>query len=200
MALTDVQARTAKPGEKPYKLSDGGWLFLLVKPSGSKLWRMAYRVAGKEKLLSLGAYPQLSLKDARTKRDEAKALPVAGIDPGEQEKQDKIATAATQTNTLSQIAVELLEKKRSEGKAEATFSKFEWLNNGQASAAGRSQRQSGRRLNRSGCLSSSRAEAGFNGWTMAQRRAHGQPNSLSSSRELGPYATFETLRFGGKAF
>ena len=100
MALTDVQARNAKPGAKPYKLSDGGWLFLLVKPSGSKLWRMAYRFAGKEKLLSLGAYPQLSLKDARTKRDEAKALLVAGIDPGEQKKADKIATAATQTNSL----------------------------------------------------------------------------------------------------
>ena len=49
MALTDIQARTAKPGAKPYKLSDGGWLFLFVKPSSSKLWRMAYRFAGKEK-------------------------------------------------------------------------------------------------------------------------------------------------------
>jgi len=127
MALTDIQARTAKPGAKPYKLSDGGWLFLLVKPSGSKLWRMAYRFAGKEKLLSLGAYPQLSLKDARTKRDEAKALLVVGIDPGEHKKAGKIATAATQTNTLEQIAAELLEKKRSEGKAQATLSKFEWL-------------------------------------------------------------------------
>jgi hypothetical protein len=78
MALTDIQGCTAKPGAKPYKLSDGGWLFLLVRPSGSKLWRMAYRFAGKEKLLSLGAYPQLSLKDARTKRDEAKALLIAG--------------------------------------------------------------------------------------------------------------------------
>jgi Arm DNA-binding domain len=127
MALTDAQARNAKSSAKPYKLSDGGWLFLMVNPSGSKLWRVAYRFAGKEKLLALGAYPQLSLKDARTKRDEAKVLLVAGIDPGEQKKADKIATAATQTNALEQIAAELLEKKRSEGKAESTLSKFEWL-------------------------------------------------------------------------
>lgn len=59
--LTDAKVKNAKAGAKPYKLSDGGWLFLLVKPSKAKLWRMAYRHGGREKLLSLGAYPGLSL-------------------------------------------------------------------------------------------------------------------------------------------
>ena len=57
MPLTDIEIRNAKPASKPFKLSDTGWLFLLVNPGGSKLWRIAYRFAGKEKLLSLGAYP-----------------------------------------------------------------------------------------------------------------------------------------------
>jgi hypothetical protein len=61
MALTDIEIKSAKPRAKPYKLSDGGWLFLLVNPNGSKLWRMAYRFDGREKTLSLGPYPQLSL-------------------------------------------------------------------------------------------------------------------------------------------
>jgi hypothetical protein len=76
MALTDVEIRSAKPRSKPFKLSDGGWLFLLVKPGGSKLWRIAYRFGGKENSLSLGAYPEISLKEARAKRDEARAAEI----------------------------------------------------------------------------------------------------------------------------
>lgn len=69
MPLSDIEIKTAKPREKPYKLTDGGWLFLLVNPNGSKLWRLSYRFGGKQKLLALGAYPGIGLKDARTKRD-----------------------------------------------------------------------------------------------------------------------------------
>lgn len=101
MPLSDTSARNAKPLDKPYKLSDGGGLFLLVNPSGSKYWRLKYRINGKEKLLSLGVYPQVSLKAAREKRDEIKAFIAQGIDPsierkrsvydGEQETFEKVA-------------------------------------------------------------------------------------------------------------
>jgi Arm DNA-binding domain len=68
MPIKETQARSASPGEKSYKLTDGGGLFLLVQPSGSKLWRMKYRFAGKEKLLSFGTYRAISLSAAREKR------------------------------------------------------------------------------------------------------------------------------------
>ena len=69
MALIDSVLRKAKPSPKPRKLSDGGGLHLLVQPSGSKLWRLAYRFGGKQKTLALGVYPAISLADARSRRD-----------------------------------------------------------------------------------------------------------------------------------
>jgi hypothetical protein len=72
MKLNARQVEAAKPKEKPYKLADGGGLYLLVNPNGSRYWRLKYRVAGKEKLLALGVYPEVTLADARAKRDEAK--------------------------------------------------------------------------------------------------------------------------------
>ena len=72
--LTDTQIRNLKPAEKAKKYADGGGLYLYVAKTGSKLWRMAYRFNDKEKLLSFGEYPIVSLKDARTKRNEAKKL------------------------------------------------------------------------------------------------------------------------------
>lgn len=72
MALSDALIRNAKAGPKPVKLSDGGGLFLLLNPNGSRLWRLKYRFAGKEKLLAFGAYPDVSLKDARESRDDAR--------------------------------------------------------------------------------------------------------------------------------
>jgi len=127
MPLTDVQIKAAKPREKPYKLSDGGWLFLLVTPTESKLWRIAYRFAGKEKLLSLGAYPEISLKDARAKRDEIKAQIAAGVDPALQRRIEKLTREAAAGVTLDLIANELLDKKRREGRAAATLDKVAWL-------------------------------------------------------------------------
>ena len=71
--LTDTKVRTIKPAGKPQKLFDGGGLFLLVTPTGGKLWRLKYRFGGIEKLLTVGTYPQTSLAEARQKRDEARA-------------------------------------------------------------------------------------------------------------------------------
>ena len=70
MPLTELQAKNAKPRDRAYKLSDGGGLFLLVQPNGRKLWRMKYRLDGKEKLLSFGAYPALGISAAREKREQ----------------------------------------------------------------------------------------------------------------------------------
>ena len=70
--LTDTTIRSAKPKEKPYKLFDGGGLFLLVQPGGSRLWRLKYRIDGREKLLSVGTYPEVSLKSARERREDAR--------------------------------------------------------------------------------------------------------------------------------
>ncbi len=127
MPLTDVQIKAAKPREKPYKLSDGGWLFLLVNPSESKLWRVAYRFAGKEKLLALGSYPEVSLKDARAKRDEARALLASSIDPGEQKKVEKLARVSAAGITFKLVAMDYSDKLQREGRAPATLAKIEWL-------------------------------------------------------------------------
>lgn len=74
MALSDVKVRTAKPEAKAYKLTDGEGMVLLVHPNGSKYWRLRYRFGGKEKMLALGKYPEISLADARARRDEARKL------------------------------------------------------------------------------------------------------------------------------
>jgi hypothetical protein len=81
MPLSDTAIRGAKPSAKPYKLADGGGLFVLVNPNGSRLWRLKYRVEGREKLLAIGAYPAVTLGKAREKRDAAKALLAEGVDP-----------------------------------------------------------------------------------------------------------------------
>lgn len=86
MALTDIQVRTAKPQGKDYKLTDGEGLFLLVATSGGKRWRLKYRFGGKEKLLALGIYPDISLAEAREKRHEARNQVANGIDPGAERK------------------------------------------------------------------------------------------------------------------
>ncbi|GAA5785087.1 tyrosine-type recombinase/integrase [Chitiniphilus shinanonensis] len=79
--LTDAKCKGAKPADKAYKLFDGGGLFLFVTPTGSRIWRLAYRLAGKQQTMSIGPYPAISLADARTKRDEVKSILRAGEDP-----------------------------------------------------------------------------------------------------------------------
>lgn len=94
MKLTDTALRALKPVDKVQKLSDGGGLYLHVTLTGSKLWRMAYRFEGKQKLLSFGAYPTLSLRDTRKLREEAKEQLVKGIDPGAEKREAKAAVIA----------------------------------------------------------------------------------------------------------
>lgn len=110
MALSDVQVRTAKPGPKAARLFDGGGLYLEVSPSGGKLWRLKYRFGGKEKLLALGKYPEVGLKDARHRRDEARKLLANEVDPGENRKQQKAAKAERAANSLEAVAREWLAK------------------------------------------------------------------------------------------
>jgi integrase len=91
MALTDSTIKSAKPKEKSYKLGDAHGLFLLINTNGSKLWRLKYRVAGKEKGLAIGSYPIVGLQQARQLRDEARRLLAQGLDPGEHKKASKQA-------------------------------------------------------------------------------------------------------------
>ena len=106
MKLNARQVETAKPKEKPYKMADGGGLYLLVNPNGARYWRLKYRVDGKEKLLALGVYPTVTLADARSKRDEAKRGIAGGIDPGVSKREEKITRALAVKNTFREIALE----------------------------------------------------------------------------------------------
>jgi hypothetical protein len=109
MNLTDTHIRNLKASGKVQKLSDGGGLYLHCAPTGGKLWRMAYRFNGKQKLLSFGAYPAVSLKDARARRDEAKELLAKDIDPGEEKKERKAAQAAKEKEEQENFAFVALE-------------------------------------------------------------------------------------------
>jgi len=106
MAITDIQAKTAKPKEKDYKLTDGDGLYLLVTTGGGKRWRLKYRFDGKEKLLALGTYPDISLSEARNRRHEARNLIANGIDPSAEKKAAKQARAELQANSFEVIARE----------------------------------------------------------------------------------------------
>ncbi len=110
MALSDTAIKSAKPSEKQVKLSDEKGLFLLVAPSGGKWWRFKYRIGGKEKLLSLGTYPEVSLKDARQRRDDARKLLAGGVDPSENRKATKAAKAESAGNSFEVIAREWFAK------------------------------------------------------------------------------------------
>lgn len=127
MPLSDSKIRNLKPQERVQKLSDGGGLYLYVPPQGSKLWRMNYRFEGKQKTLSFGPYPAVSLADARAKREEAKAVLRDGSDPSKKAKQEKYQQHLASISTFDAIADELLAKDAREGKAETTINKRRWL-------------------------------------------------------------------------
>jgi integrase-like protein/Arm domain-containing DNA-binding protein len=123
VSLTETAIKAAKPAEKPYKLFDERGLYLLVNPRGGRLWRLKYRIAGREKLLSIGAYPDLSLVKARERRDEARRLLADQIDPSARKKAERLA----QADTFESIAREWLELQR-HGLSEKTFlRKLGWL-------------------------------------------------------------------------
>jgi hypothetical protein len=125
--LTALAIENAKPRDRPYKITDGSGLHLLVTPSGSKLWRFRYRFAGKQLMLSFGAFPEVSLTKARAKRDDARTLIADGKDPSQQKKLDKIVAATAANNTYGAIAEEHLAALKANGAAEATLNKVRWL-------------------------------------------------------------------------
>jgi len=126
MALTDVAVRTAKPREKEYKLADGGGLYLLVTPSGGKLWRLKFRVHGIEKKLSFGRYPEVSLSDARKAREAARQAKGGGVDPAAQRRRERIAAKLAAGTTFDAVAREYIQKAEREGRSPATITKLHW--------------------------------------------------------------------------
>lgn len=127
MALSDAAIRAAKPGPKSYKLFDEGGLFVLISPSGGKLWRMKFRHMGKEQLLSLGRYPDVGLKDARERRDHARKQIASGANPAFEKKRAAIAASVGAANTFKLVADEFIEKRAQEGLKTITTDKAKWL-------------------------------------------------------------------------
>jgi len=120
-ALTDARIRKAKPQAKPFTLFDGGRLFLLVNPNGSKLWRLAYVLGGKENRLALGSYPEVSLQEARQSRDEAKKLIRRGVNPAHHRKQEKAMQECGAGTTFAMVATALIDATRAKGRTEGTL-------------------------------------------------------------------------------
>jgi integrase len=127
MPLTELAVRNTKAADRLVKLSDGGGLQLWVFPNGAKRWRLAYRAGGSQKLLAIGVYPEVGLKDAREAREAAKRILAGGGDPMTARKQGRAEQAIASGNTFEAIAAELVNKKRDEDKADRTISKTEWL-------------------------------------------------------------------------
>ncbi len=127
MALTDTAIKVAKPGAADRKLADGKGLYLLVTTTGSKLWRLKYRLNGKEKKLALGAYPEVGLEDARARRDEARKAAETGRDPAVAKREARIAKRIAAANTFGAIAHEYIAKLEAEGRAPVTIGTARWL-------------------------------------------------------------------------
>ena len=127
MPLTDTAIKAAKAGAKPRKLADERGLYLLLQPSGGKLWRLKYRHLGREKKLSLGRYPDVSLREARARCDAARKLIATGVDPSEAKRVQKEAALRDAATTFKLVGEEYLNKAQSEGRADVTINKSRWL-------------------------------------------------------------------------
>ena len=127
MPLTDTALKNLKTTGKQAKHSDGGGLHIMLTAKGSKVWKMAYRFNGKQKTLSFGAYPTVSLAQARKRREQAKEKIALGIDPSEELRQEKTRKRLNAENTFGAIAEEYLEKSRKEGIASVTLNKKRWI-------------------------------------------------------------------------
>ena len=127
MPLTDVRIRSAAPAATITKLSDGEGLQLWVMPTGAKVWKLAYRFLGKQKTLTIGPYPVVTLLEARRAKDAARRQMAAGADPAAQKQIDKLTRRIAAENTFSAVAAELLAKKKREGKSESTLFKVGWM-------------------------------------------------------------------------
>jgi Phage integrase central domain/Arm DNA-binding domain len=111
MSLTATAVKQAKAKNKPYKLSGGKGLYLLINPNGAKYWRLKYRYGGKEKVLALGVYPDVSLAQANDKRDDARKLLAQNVDPNEDKKAQKLARIREGGNRFETIATEWFKTK-----------------------------------------------------------------------------------------
>ena len=127
LSITDIALRNARPRDRPYKLADGGGLYLQVTTAGGKYWRLKYRFLGTEKLLSLGAYPVVSLAEARELRDNAKKLLITDTDPSEAKKAGKREAKLAAAQTFGVVAREYLEQQKLESRAASTMTKNRWL-------------------------------------------------------------------------
>ena len=130
MPLTDVGIRAAKPAERPYKMADGGGMFMQITPAGGKLWRLKYRFDGREKLLSIGAYPEISLSEARKQREAARSMLALGTDPSREKRRAKVQAQQGAENTFDAIAAEYCAKRKQDGQngwATATANKADYL-------------------------------------------------------------------------
>ena len=127
MPLSDLSIRNAKPRAKPYKLSDSAGLYLQVMPTGAKLWRMKYRILGREKKLSFGKYPDVSLKKARDDRDAARSLLADGGDPSVEKKREAHARQLSADTTFLALADEYIDKCAEDGLSTVTTTKAKWL-------------------------------------------------------------------------
>jgi integrase len=125
--LTQLAITAAKPKAKPYKLTDTAGLSLLIGTGGSKLWRFRYYFGGKEKMLSLGSFPDVTLAKARAKRDEARQILAAGTDPAQRRREERNAAATSAANTFEVLAREYIDKIAKEGAAPVTLKKNVWL-------------------------------------------------------------------------
>lgn len=123
MPLTDTGIRAARHGAKPIKLFDANGLFLLLQPSGGKLWRLKYRIGGKEKKFSIGRHPDVGLKEARRRRDEAREIIAAGRDPAEHKRLSEDANALRASATFQLLGDEYLAKAALEGREAVTIAK-----------------------------------------------------------------------------
>jgi integrase len=128
MALTDSALKALKPRATAYKVTDEKGLYVQVTPAGGKLWKLKFRnEVGAEKKLSLGAYPEISLKEARELRDAARSNLAKGVDPAEQKQRDKRAAMISAANSFEAVAKAYIAKNRRDGLAEATVRKREWF-------------------------------------------------------------------------
>ena len=130
MALTDVAIRKAKAGPKAYKMSDSSGLFLLVERTGGKLWRMKYRIDGREKKLAIGRYPEIGLAEARRRRDAAREQLAQGKDPSREKQREKARARLDADNTFAVLAAQFCEKRRNDGSrawAPSTAKRCEYL-------------------------------------------------------------------------
>lgn len=127
MPLSALAVTRAKPGPKPYKLTDGHGMYLLLTPTGGRYWRLNYRFDGKARTMALGVFPDVTLADARSKRDDARKILAEGEDPTAKHKERTAQAKFDATTSFRWVAEEWLAKREREGLGNVTIAKAKWL-------------------------------------------------------------------------